>query len=268
MRAISGLLAAAAMTVTLQPAMAQSAAPEFKYSFNVGITNDYVFRGFSQTAERATGQAGLDLTYGLFYAGIWGSGLDFGMEGSANIARQEIDFYAGIKPVWQGITFDLGVIYYSYFGAKDNRTVITGELDYVELKLGYSREVWKGGTFGGTWYWSPDYTNSTGSVWTGETTFAQELPKWGHIVPTVSVLYGYQKGDTQRFKSLVGNGADHYSYWNAGMTFAWEKFSLDFRYWDTNLKNNNAAGGFANNFCKGATFQCDERFVATFKFTY
>lgn len=257
-------LAASAFSL---PALADE-KPEFKYSFNLGITSDYVFRGFSQTAEKPTGQAGLDVSYGIFYAGIWGSGLDFGKDGGKSIAKAEIDFYAGIKPVWKGITFDLGVIYYAYPGARDNATVVDGELNYVELKFGMSREIWKDGTLSSTYYYSPDYTNSTGDVFTSETGFAQVLPSWGPITPTVSALVGYQKGSDDRYVGLVGNGKDNYWYWNAGVTLGWEKFSLDLRYWDTNIKNDNSANGFSSNFCKGSTFQCDERFMATFKFTY
>ncbi len=244
---------------------------EFKYSFNVGVTTDYVFRGFSQTAEKPTGQAGLDLTYGILYAGIWGSGLNYGNDivSGDNIAKAEIDFYAGIKPVWQGITFDLGVIYYAYPNAKDNHlTAIDGELDYVEAKLGWSREIWKGGTFTSTYFYSPDYTNSTGRAWTSETNFAQELPTFHGLTPTISALIGYQKGGSDRYRLLVGNGDNSYLYWNAGLTLGLEKFSLDLRYWGTNIDNSNTAAPFSTNFCKGATFQCDDRFVATVKFTY
>ncbi len=37
-----------------------------------------------------------------------------------------------------------------------------------------------------------------------------------------------------------GNGKDNYQYWNAGVTFAVDKISLDLRYWDTDVKNDNA----------------------------
>lgn len=266
----TGFAAAVVLGALSLPALADE-KPELKLSYNLGITTDYVFRGFSQTADRPTGQAGVDLSYGIFYAGVWGSGLDFGKDGVSqkDIAKAEVDFYAGIKPVWRGITFDLGVIYYTYPGALDNRvTALDGEANYVELKAGMSREMWKGGTLSSTYYFSPDYTNSTGKVFTSETGFAQELPAWGGITPTISALVGYQKGSSDRYIGLVGNGDNSYWYWNAGVTLGWEKFSLDLRYWDTDIKNDNAAAGFSSNFCKGGTFQCDERFVATFKFTY
>jgi uncharacterized protein (TIGR02001 family) len=237
---------------------------EFKYSFNGGITTDYVFRGFSQTAQHPTAQGGVDLSYGILYAGFWASGLDYGKDASRNIARSELDLYAGIKPVWNKITFDLGAIYYVYADAKDKAAVVTGELDYAELKLGMSRDIWKDGTLASTYYWSPDYTNSTGSVFTSETMFTQTLPAHGFITPSVSAMWGYQRGFSDRYQTLVGNGKKDYSYWNAGVTLTADKLSFDLRYWDTNVKND----GLATDFCKGQTFQCDSRVIGTFKFTY
>ena len=37
-----------------------------------------LLRGFSLTGAASTGQAGFDLTWGKFYAGLWASGLNFG----------------------------------------------------------------------------------------------------------------------------------------------------------------------------------------------
>ena len=235
-------------------------APDWAISYNFAVTSEYVFRGISQSAENPTIQAGADVTYKIFYAGVWGSGVDFGHD-SANrdIAWGEIDYYAGIKPVLGPITFDLGVIYYTYPGAND---LPNAELDYVEIKVGASGTIWKDGTLGVTVFYSPEYTSKTGDVWTVEGTFAQVLPKLRDIVPTFSATLGYQAGDTLAFSTIIANGDDSYLYWNAGVSFAFhERFSIDLRYWDTNISD---TGGF----CSGQTFQCDERFVATAKVTY
>jgi hypothetical protein len=98
-------------------------------------------------------------------------------------------------------------------------------------------------------------------VFTSETAFTQVLGTHHGFTPSISALVGYQKGSDTRFRMLVANGDDNYWYWNAGLTIGWEKFTADFRYWDTNVSN-------SGNFCTGTTFQCDERFVMTFKFTY
>jgi uncharacterized protein (TIGR02001 family) len=224
-------------------------------SANVGITSDYVFRGMSQTDEAPAIQGGFDATCGIFYAGTWASSLDFGGDGAGNdIANMEWDFYAGIKPKTGPISWDLGIIYYTYPNAIDPAT---GETNFVEFKVGGSAEVWKGGTLGLTTFYSPDYTGETGEVWTFEAGFSQALPNVGMFSPTFSALVGHQIGDDAVY--LATFGEDNYTYWNAGLTLGFlEKWSLDLRYWDSNL-----------DFCQaGGLFSCDERFVATLKFTY
>lgn len=237
---------------------------ELSYSFNVAITSDYIFRGFSQTERAPTGQAGFDVTWGKAYVGVWASGIDFGRSNTGkDAAFAEVDVYAGVKPEWMGFNFDFGAIAYLYPGARDEgrSLFLPGEANYFELKASVSRELVKNLTLTGTLFYSPDYTNSTGPVWTGELGAAYVLPAFAGITPTLSALYGYQKGSDAAYIGLVGNGKNHYSYWNAGVTLGWEKFSFDLRYWDTNISD---AGGF----CTGTTFQCDSRVMGTFKFTY
>jgi uncharacterized protein (TIGR02001 family) len=229
-------------------------------SANVALATEYVFRGISNTSEGPAVQGGFDATCGIFYAGVWASNLDWGVSGT----DIEMDWYAGIKPKTGPITWDLGIIYYSYpssteaFAGFDN--------NYVELKVGGSAEIWKDGTLGVTVFFSPEYQFETGNVWTIETGFSQALPKMGMFSPTFSALIGYQVGDDAGYRArITGGGDDNYLYWNAGLTLGFlEKWSLDLRYWDSNLSDQAGTPGF----CTGGTLQCDERFVATLKFTY
>ncbi len=247
-----------------------------KHSANIALTTEYIFRGFSQTAQGPAVQGGYDLTCGIFYAGVWASSLDFAgnLPGTASFdqtgapydASIEMDWYIGIKPVTGRITWDLGVIYYSY----PNRSNPGLDLNYLELKVGASAEIWKGGTLGVTVFWSPEYQLESGSTWTVETGFTHVFPKFNAIhrdwTPSFSAVLGWQINEgNASYKFTYGNGYDSYLYWNVGLTLGFlDKWSLDFRYWDTNLSSN--TGGSA--FCRGQTFQCDERFVATLKFTY
>jgi uncharacterized protein (TIGR02001 family) len=265
------LLAAPAIADGYRPSMKDAPKPEPRrctLSANVALTTEYVFRGISQTAEQPAVQGGFDVACGIFYAGVWASNLDFGGDaiwggtGTEDVANIEMDWYLGVKPVTGKINWDFGVIYYSYPGSIDPTGL---ELDYVELKAGANTEIWKDATIGLTVFYSPDYTLETGSVWTGELAFAQVFPKVSIFTPTFSALLGYQNGDAVSYATLVGNGDSDYWYWNAGLTLGFhEKFSLDFRYWDSSLSQN--AGG--SGWCEGAIFQCDERFVGTLKFTF
>ena len=77
-------------------------------------TSDYVFRGISQNDNDPTIQGGIDLGYGILYAGVWASGINF--DAIVNDADLEVDWYGGIKPTWGPATFDFGVIYYTLSG--------------------------------------------------------------------------------------------------------------------------------------------------------
>jgi len=251
-----------------------------KHSANVALTTDYVFRGISQTKEGPAIQGVYDLTCGIFYAGVWASNLDwggtglFGLPGNS-VANIEMDWYLGIKPVTGHITWDLGIIYYSYpnsaklgldaLGAVDRR-----DYNYLELKVGASTEIWKDGTIGVTVFYSPEYQYEAGSVWTTEASFTQNFPKFSALhrewTPSFSALLGWQKATSDKavcINNITGD-TDSYLYWNAGVSFGFlDKWSIDFRYWDTNIDK---APGFGS--CSVDLFSCDQRFVATLKFTY
>jgi uncharacterized protein (TIGR02001 family) len=243
-------------------------------SANVALASEYVFRGVSQTSEGPAIQGGFDATCGRFYAGVWASNLDWGPATrlgpageflDATWASMELDSYGGIKGKIGRFSYDLGAIYYAYPNSTRNVFFFDDGFDrfrndYVELKAGTGVDLWKDGTLGVTGYYSPDYQYETGDVWTLEVGFAQAFPAYWGFTPTFSALYGHQWGNDTDYARRVGNGDDNYGYWNAGVTLGFlEKWSVDLRYWDTDLGN--GCGSFDY-------FQCDSRFVGTLKFTY
>lgn len=220
---------------------------------NIGGTTDYVFRGISQNFEDPAIQGGVDATCGMFYAGVWASTVDFvqgnGGPGSGD-ASFEVDLYAGIKPTWGPLTFDLGVIYYMYPNAEDGAP-LNLEADYVELKGGVSGS-WNNFSLGATLYWSPEYTFETGNTLTAEGSVGYTFAAIGPVTPTVSALIGTTEFLDDAFDQLS------YVYWNAGLALAIDKVTLDFRYWDTDSDG--------ADFCVNQGL-CDERFVFSAKIT-
>jgi len=219
-------------------------ARNLELSANVALTTDYVFRGFSQTDEGPAIQGGFDASYGAFYAGVWASNLDFGAApvGTGDAADIEIDWYGGFKHSIRNIEFDLGVIYYSYPNAAD---LPGAELDFVELKFGWSYTLFKDLGVSTTLYYSPEYTGEIGDNFVLETSLEKPLGRGFSLSGTL----GNQWGDE-------GDGGFDYTYWNVGVSksFYQDKFSLDVRYWDTA----DVAG------CSTASpFQCDSRVVGT-----
>ena len=230
----------------------EAAAPthDFKLSANVALTTDYMFRGISQTLNDPALQGGFDLTYNIFYAGIWASNVDFGsalnLAGNPQtLADLEIDYYAGLRPVWKGITFDMAGLYYTYPSAFDP----AGEFDYFELKTAMAYTFAEKLTLSLSNYWSPDNFAETGDndvlEFGAAYAFANKI--W-MFTPTVSGIYGHQWGDEN-------DGGFDYNYWNAGLTLGFydkPAFSIDVRYWDTDAET--VCGNF-----------CDERVVGTLK---
>ena len=137
--AISGTAAADGYEVAA-PAAADEGR-KFTYSFNIGATSDYVFRGISQTDNDPTIQGGIDLGYGILYAGWWASGLDF--DAILNDAHVEMDWYGGIKPTWGPATFDFGVIYYSYPGAGYDPSAVGFDLELRRAEGRRQRQIHK-----------------------------------------------------------------------------------------------------------------------------
>jgi uncharacterized protein (TIGR02001 family) len=98
------------------------------------IVNDYDFRGVSQTLEDPALQLSLDYATGPWYAGIWGSNVDFGTDDPTT----ELDWYTGFKGATEGgLGWDVGLVYYSYPAASDINTFeIYGKLSYSIISGG------------------------------------------------------------------------------------------------------------------------------------
>lgn len=225
-----GTAAAAALALGLTALAAPASAQDAKVAFNVGVTSDYIFRGYSQTNEDPAIQGGVDLTAGSFYAGAWASNVDFGDDTDA-----EVDVYGGYRTEAAGFALDFGVIGYLYAGEPDG-----ADYNYAEVKAAASRAVGPA-TFGAAVYYSPDFFGAADK----EATYAEvnaafsPADKW-----TISGAVGQQWLDV----------SDDYLTWNAGIGYALtENLSADARYYDTDVDGVPVA---------------EDRFVVGLKLTY
>ena len=105
---------------------------------NVAVTNNYIWRGVTQTNDQAAVQGGLDYSSNIgIYAGTWLSNVDFsGTEQVRNTGGDnvdvansdkgfEIDLYGGYAGEIGDFGYDLGLIYYAY--------PVQTDLDFLEL---------------------------------------------------------------------------------------------------------------------------------------
>jgi uncharacterized protein (TIGR02001 family) len=105
------LTAALAMAVA-GPALADGSP----LSANIGVVSNYVWRGVTQTQNKAAVQGGIDYAHpsGL-YLGTWVSNIDWG----ASTPSYEWDLYGGYKGSAGDFGYNLGVYGYLYPDGKD-----------------------------------------------------------------------------------------------------------------------------------------------------
>lgn len=124
---IRGLMAATVLAGSVfvaTPALAQDG--DLTISGNAAIVTQYRFRGVDLSGGDFAVQGGVDIGHSSgFYVGTWGSSLD---EDTVGYGHTELDIYGGWSGhVMEGVTADVGVLYYLYPNAA------MGETDYVEV---------------------------------------------------------------------------------------------------------------------------------------
>lgn len=139
--ALRAALFAAACVLPSLPAAAQTTAEANPLTVTVtpAVTNDYLFRGISQTRNNWAVQGTLDIEHDSgIYIGAFASTAKFLAE-PGNDTRQELDLLAGYRFDLAGVSMDLGYIAYLYPGQDK---ALGGQLnEYQEIAIKASYEV-------------------------------------------------------------------------------------------------------------------------------
>ena len=173
---------------------------KFTYSFNIGGTSDYVFRGVSQTSNEPALQGGADIGWGILYAGVWASRVDFderaaGQCGGRLVRRHQADVELAIRHHQPRLRRHLLLV----SRCRSGICRACGDPNYFELKAGYSWSALHPSLVTGTTvYWSPDYVFETGSVWTIETMAAWTVGKFGPLTPVINGVARLAEGRCER----------------------------------------------------------------------
>jgi uncharacterized protein (TIGR02001 family) len=281
-------------------------------AFGSAIMNDYIFRGITQSNHNASVAAYFEPRYNVnkdlqLYIGAAGESISF-----PNRAAAEIDIYGGIRPTFGIFAFDFGVWGYLYPGGScfngaaglgsgipgsGNDCVQNGFIPFngnvakkdASFFEGYAKvnitlnDQWAVGV---NEYYSPNFLNlgawgnyaSVTAKWTApSTTFGSS-----GVGMFVSGEFGRQwLGNSDSFYGVTSALADFsagipepsYNTWNIGVGFTYKVFTLDLRYYDTDLSkascnaftsdfstksfstSNQTAinpGGFGSNWCGAA----------------
>ena len=239
-----------------------------------GLMSDYNFRGITQSNHQPSVQAGFEGRYNFTkdlqgYLGVSGESLDF-----PNRAAAETDFYAGIRPTFDKLALDFGTWYYFYpdgqcFGPAagagscpalgggnsvaatlPNGNVVKQNVSFLEFYGKATYVVNDNWSVGAQIWGSPVLgrgvagvlnSGADGIFYTGNVTYTAPSNFLGNGVGAyVSADLGWwQLGTSDAFYGVAAfpNGVPYTSYltWDAGFGFTWKVFTLDLRYYQTNL---------------------------------
>jgi uncharacterized protein (TIGR02001 family) len=255
-------------------------------AFGGAVMSDYMWRGISQSAHNASVTAYIEPRYNInsnlqLYVGVSGESIKF-----PNKAAAEIDFYGGIRPTFGPVAFDFGVWYYYYPGGESyyatDAGTISGAIDDASFIEGYGKVSWTINDYvvvGGQVWYTPSYLNTgaDGTFYSGNVKFTAPsawLP--GGVGVYVSGEVGRQELGTADaytasptpFGALVVFAAPtdlpSYTTWNAGLGFTWKAFTLDLRYSDTDLSEQDCflITGDPDGFASGRSNWCGSTFIA------
>jgi uncharacterized protein (TIGR02001 family) len=246
------------MATKAPPAPAPVESP-WDVAFGSWVASDYNFRGVTQSAHQPAVGVYFEPRYNInkdlqLYVGMGGESIDF-----PNHAAAEIDFYGGIRPTFGKLALDFGAWYYWYPGGTcfngavigcngnlNNGNVVKGDVSFLEVYAKATYNLTDAFSFGGSFYYSPSVLNSgaDGEYIAGFAKYVfptVPLPAgWGAYVSadvgywnlgTSDAFYGTGPG------TPFANGIPYKSYatWDLGFGITYKVFTLDFRYYDTDL---------------------------------
>ncbi len=270
------------------PAAAVIVSP-WDIAFGAALMSDYNFRGITQSNHRPSVAAYFEPRYNFNdnlqgYVGMSGESISF-----PNRAAAEIDFYTGIRPTFGKLALDFGFWEYWYPGGQcfndlavggpdcevqgllPNGNVIKKDLSFWEVYAKATYTVNDQFSFGGNFFFSPSVLNSGADgkyvAGTAKYVLPTVLPYsigWfisgdvGHwFLGTTDSFYCTQTDFVCALPFPGGVPLKSYTNWDVGIALTWKQFTLDLRYFDTNLNK-----GDCNAFTSDHTARFDGSFTA------
>ena len=236
-------------------------------AFGAGVMSDYNFRGITQSNHKPSVAAYLEPRYNInsnlqAYIGLGAESISF-----PNRAAGEVDFYTGIRPTFGKLALDFGFWDYYYpggqcFDSADptcnpsipvNGNIIKADLSFYELYGKATYTVNDQLALGGSIYWSPSVLNSGADGTYIAANGKYTLPNLPHDVGWyASADVGHWFLGTS--DAFYGNiPFKSYTNWDLGVAFTWKQFTLDLRYFGTDLSKGDCNAFTSDQTASGVT---------------
>jgi uncharacterized protein (TIGR02001 family) len=248
----------AADIVTKAPKKAPEPTSCFDVAFGGGLQSDYNFRGISQS-DKGPGVFGYveprcNVTKDIqLYVGVWGWSTKLPTQPTG-----EFDLYGGVRLTFDKFAFDFGAMYYWYpnetqlFFANPALTAVSPtsfgfgpftvrDTDFWEVygKVTWTATDWL--SINPYVYYSPDYLRTGANA-----TYAGGIVKFTLPSAWFPTDWGvYLSGEAAHYWigtfTAFGTPFDlpDYTTWNVGIGATYKVFTVDVRYYDTDLSKAN-----------------------------
>ncbi|WP_029937124.1 TorF family putative porin [Sphingomonas sp. UNC305MFCol5.2] len=224
--------------VTAAPAMAQDEtepAPAVTVNGSATVVSDYKFRGISQTDGNFAVQGGITVSHESgFYVSVWGSSVDdyVTVHGTAH---QEIDLIAGFKKSFDGVTFDIGALYYVYPGTRPGFAGDNSASDFIEPYVSLSYAIGPVTAKATANYAPKQKALALDQGATGLLDKQDNLYLAGDLstsIPNTPLALTAHLGHTFG-PSWLSGPTDEYTDWALGATATWKSLTFGVQYVDT-----------------------------------
>ena len=207
-------------------------ANQLEFSFRGGLATDYIYRGTTLSDHKPAVGAAVEAAFSQFYAGVGVASVKLPTQPAA-----EITFSSGVRQTIATVDLDLGVSYFLYPG----EIPTSPGTDYWQAAIRADKRIGESIRVAGGFSYSPNVSNTGAWSWYAAGEVGYDVPS--RLLPTdIGVSFtggaGYSWFGNQS-ADLGGFPLPSYLNWQAGVTLTRKVFSLDLRYYDTNLSKGN-----------------------------
>ena len=209
------------------PATSGREGNQLEFSFRGGVATDYIYRGTTLSDRKPAAGGAIEATFGALYAAIAMASVRLPTQPLA-----EITFSGGARRTIGDVDLDFGVSYFAYPGE-----IPGSDTDYWQAGIRADKRINEVFRVAGGLTYSPNVSNTGAWGWYAAGGVGFEMPS--RFLPAeIGVSFtggaGYSWFGNQSAE-LGGFPLPAYWNWQAGVTFSYKVFSLDLRYYDTNL---------------------------------
>jgi len=210
----------------------EGTAPSIEVGARAGFASDYIYRGVTLSDHKPAVGTAIEAALGPFYAGTTFTSVKLPNEHAV-----ELTAMTGVRSKLWNVDWDFGWTYFAYPGGSPSGP----RIDYWEVGGRAETNVTGSVRMAAGFAYSPNVSNT--GAWSKYAAFGLGVDLPSAVLPqdigaSVTAGVGYYWFGNQS-AALGGFALPAYFNWNTGVTLKRKIFSLDLRYYDTNLSKEN-----------------------------